>query len=107
MNFRGRRAVILEILATFLLPFETLAVPLFLGLNIFHLADSYFSLAIPPAANAFNVFLIMQFFRSLPRSESFAVVMAASVLSTIPAVNFFIMFQRYFVKGIATSGLKG
>jgi multiple sugar transport system permease protein len=33
--------------------------------------------------------------------------MAASVLSLIPVFVVFMFFQRFFVEGIATSGLKG
>ena len=32
---------------------------------------------------------------------------AMSTLSIIPAVTIFIVFQKYLVEGIATSGLKG
>lgn len=33
-------------------------------------------------------------------------VMAASMFNTVPVLVVFIMFQRYFVKGIATAGMK-
>jgi multiple sugar transport system permease protein len=33
--------------------------------------------------------------------------MAASVLATIPAIVLFLALQRYFVQGIALTGLKG
>jgi multiple sugar transport system permease protein len=35
------------------------------------------------------------------------VVMAGSVLSTIPVLIVFLMFQRYFIRGITLTGLKG
>jgi len=34
-------------------------------------------------------------------------VFAASIIAIVPVIIVFITFQRYFVKGIATSGLKG
>lgn len=35
------------------------------------------------------------------------VVMAGSVLATLPVLIVFLMFQRYFIRGIALSGMKG
>ena len=66
MRFRGRKIVLLIILSTFLLPGEILLVPLFLGMIKFKLANTYFSIAVPAAANAFGVFLMTQFFLTIP-----------------------------------------
>ncbi|MCL2880535.1 MAG: carbohydrate ABC transporter permease, partial [Treponema sp.] len=40
-------------------------------------------------------------------STEYGLVMAASVVSLIPVFVVFLFFQRFFVEGIATSGLKG
>lgn len=40
-------------------------------------------------------------------STEYGLIMAASVVSLIPVVAVFLMFQKFFVQGIATSGLKG
>lgn len=40
-------------------------------------------------------------------STEYQLIMAASVVSLIPIVILYIFCQRYFVEGIATSGLKG
>jgi len=178
LQFRGRTVILLVILSTFLLPREILLVPLFLGLSKLGISDTYFSLAVPAAANAFGVFLLTQFFGTLPieledaatidgctrlgflwrivvplsrpalasvaiftfvgswneffwplivtnsdktrtvpvglsalvasagMSTSFGITMAAAGVATLPAVIFFLILQRYFVKGIATTGLK-
>jgi multiple sugar transport system permease protein len=37
---------------------------------------------------------------------SWDLVMAGSVLATLPVLIAFVLFQRYFVRGIAISGLK-
>ena len=66
MRFRGRKILLLIILSTFLLPGEILLVPLFLGMIKFKLANTYFSIAVPAAANAFGVFLMTQFFLTIP-----------------------------------------
>ncbi|MDX8526542.1 carbohydrate ABC transporter permease [Mesorhizobium sp. MSK_1335] len=75
MQFPGRRVVMGVIFATFLLPYELLFVPLFLGLNSYGLVDSIFSLTVPASANAFGVFLLTQFFQAVPRELEDAAVM--------------------------------
>ena len=40
-------------------------------------------------------------------STEYGLIMAASVVSLIPVVLVFLFFQKFFVQGIATSGLKG
>ena len=81
MNFRGKGMVLIVLLATFLMPYELLLVPLFLGLNMLGVSDSYFSLSIPPAANALGIFILLQFFKSLPKElEEAAIVDGCSRL---------------------------
>ena len=41
------------------------------------------------------------------RSPNWTAITAASTLSVLPIVLMFIMFQRYFVKGIVLTGMKG
>jgi multiple sugar transport system permease protein len=40
-------------------------------------------------------------------SAEYGLIMAASVLSLIPVFIMFISLQKYFVEGIASSGVKG
>ncbi|MEI9400824.1 carbohydrate ABC transporter permease [Mesorhizobium argentiipisi] len=75
MQFPGRRVIMGVIFATFLLPYELLFVPLFLGLNSYGLVDSIFSLTVPASANAFGVFLLTQFFQAVPRELEDAAIM--------------------------------
>ncbi len=75
MQFPGRRVIMGVIFATFLLPYELLFVPLFLGLNSYGLVDSIFSLTVPASANAFGVFLLTQFFQAVPRELEDAATM--------------------------------
>jgi multiple sugar transport system permease protein len=37
---------------------------------------------------------------------NFAMVMAGAVVATLPVLIVFIAFQKYFIKGIALTGLK-
>ena len=40
-------------------------------------------------------------------SSDYHLIMAASVVSLVPVTIVFLFLQRYFIEGIATSGLKG
>ncbi len=177
MRFRGRNVVYLTILASFLLPAEVTLVPLYLGFSKLGLLNSYFSLISVGIADAFNLFLLTQFFQTFPveleeaaridgcsrlgvlwrillpvsrpalvtvilfrffatwndftwpliaidtdayrtlpvgivtfiaRSMGiyYGVVMSGAVLACIPALIIFFFLQRYFVQGIATTGIK-
>jgi multiple sugar transport system permease protein len=54
----------------------------------------------------FTVAVGLSFFRG-EHSTDWGMLMAASVMSTIPSLLIFLFAQRYFVQGIATTGLKG
>jgi multiple sugar transport system permease protein len=40
-------------------------------------------------------------------SSEYGLIMAASVVALIPVLFIFLSLQKYFVQGVATSGLKG
>lgn len=40
-------------------------------------------------------------------SSEYGLIMAGSVISLIPVLIVFLALQKYFVEGIATSGVKG
>lgn len=40
-------------------------------------------------------------------SSDYGLIMAGSVISLIPVIIVFLIFQRYFVEGVASTGLKG
>jgi len=40
-------------------------------------------------------------------SANYALIMAASLVSLIPVIILFLAFQRFFVEGIASTGVKG
>ena len=176
LKFRGRQAVLLLILVTLVIPFQLLVVPIFLVLKWGHAIDSYAALILPTAANGFGIFLLRQYFQTLPvaleeaaaldgatqlqilwhiilplsrpalialclfafigewndlfkplvfttRPElrtvqlalaefqeqftnSWPLLMAAVAIATIPVIGIFILGQRYFIRGIATTGIK-
>jgi multiple sugar transport system permease protein len=176
LNFRGRPAILLIVLATLVIPFQLLVIPIFLVLTWGHLLNTYWALILPTAANGFGIFLLRQFFLTIPveleeaaaidganrlqilwrvmlplsrpalvtlflftfiaewndlfkplvfttRPElrtvqlalaefqeqftnNWPLLMAAVVIATLPVVFLFLLGQRQFIRGIATTGMK-
>lgn len=176
LKFRGRQALILVVLATLVIPFQLLVIPIFLVLKWGHLLNTYGALILPTAANGFGIFLLRQYFLTIPveleeaamldganrwqvvwqvmlplarpalvtlflftfigewndlfkplvfttRPElrtvqlalaefqeqftsSWPLLMAAVVIGTVPVVLLFLVGQRQFMRGIATTGIK-
>ena len=177
IKFFGREAVFLMVLATLMIPFQVVIIPTFLIVRQLGLIDTLGALVIPNLAGAFGIFMLRQFFRTLPveleeaaridgasrlgvlfkivlplsgpalatlavitfmwtwndflwplvtiYSENNAtlqlglsmfqgahqtntnILMAANVMSILPVLILFFVAQRYFIRGIATTGLKG
>jgi len=175
-QFRGRQAVLLIVLATLVIPFQLLVIPVFLILKWGHLINTYGALILPTAANGFGIFLLRQYFQTIPveleeaaaldgatrwqilwrvmlplarpalvtlflftfigewndlfkplvfttRPElqtiqlslanfqeqftnNWPLMMAAVVIATVPVVLLFLVGQRQFIQGIATTGIK-
>ncbi len=176
LKFRGRQALILVVLATLVIPFQLLVIPIFLILKWGHLLNTYASLILPSAASGFGIFLLRQFFMTIPieleqaamldganrfqvlwrvmlplsrpalvtlflftfigewndlfkplifttRPElrtvqlalaefqeqftnSWQLLMAAVVISTVPIVLLFLLGQKQFIQGVASTGIK-
>lgn len=66
-TFRGRRAIFVLFLATLMVPFQVMVVPLFIELRYMGMLNSYAALIIPEIAMPFGVFLLHQAFLQLPR----------------------------------------
>jgi len=66
LKFRGRQALLLIVLATLVIPFQILVVPIFLVLKWGHLVNTYGALILPTAANGFGIFLLRQYFLTIP-----------------------------------------
>jgi multiple sugar transport system permease protein len=177
LNFRGRDFLFLSYIATIAVPWQAYMVPQFAMMRMMGLNNTHTAIICLQAFSAFGVFLIRQFYRSLPDelceaaridgmseygiwlrimlplskpalitltiftfvttwndflgpmiyltktelktiqiglrmfisqySSEYGLIMAASVVSLIPVLIIFLALQRYFVQGIATSGLKG
>ncbi|MBD1808281.1 carbohydrate ABC transporter permease [Microcoleus sp. FACHB-SPT15] len=66
LKFRGRQALLLIVLATLVIPFQILVVPIFLVLKWGNLVNTYGALILPTAANGFGIFLLRQYFLTVP-----------------------------------------
>ncbi|MBD0334118.1 MAG: carbohydrate ABC transporter permease [Cyanobacteria bacterium Co-bin13] len=66
LKFRGRQAVLLIVLATLIIPFQLLVIPIFLVLKWGHLINTYGALILPTAANGYGIFLMRQYFLTIP-----------------------------------------
>ncbi len=66
LKFRGRQALLLVVLATLVIPFPLLVIPIFLVLKSGHMINTYWALILPTAVNGFGIFLLRQYFQTIP-----------------------------------------
>jgi putative chitobiose transport system permease protein len=67
MRFAGRQAILYTVLATTMIPFQVLLIPLFIVTLKLGLVDSYAGVILPVAVNAFGIFLLRQAFTTIPK----------------------------------------
>lgn len=67
ITFWGRNLVFVCFLATMMIPFEVTLVPNFIILKHLHWYNTYLALIVPWGASVFGIFLLRQFFLSIPR----------------------------------------
>ncbi len=81
MEFKGKKIAFFAILATIMVPFQTIMLPIYIITLKLNLIDSYsttmgyLGLILPFAVNAFGIFLLRQAFLTIPREiEQSAVI---------------------------------
>jgi len=67
LQFPGRDIIFLGVLGTMMLPGTLMTVPSYLILHWLKWIDTYYALIIPSVFNAFGIFLLRQFFMTIPR----------------------------------------
>lgn len=177
IKFPGRDTLFIAYIGTIAVPWQVYMVPQFIMMKKMGLNDSHLSLILLQAFTAFGVFLMRQFYLSIPEelsesaridglseygiyakiilplskpsiatltiftfvntwndymgpliylsstkrktiplgirmfisqySTEYGLIMAAAVCSLVPIIILFIFTQKYFIEGIATTGLKG
>jgi multiple sugar transport system permease protein len=66
MRFVGSNVLFVVLLATLMVPFQVVLIPTFLIVRHLGLIDSIGALIAPNLVNAFGIFMLRQFFRTLP-----------------------------------------
>ncbi len=176
LRFPGRNAIFMVFLASLMVPAHVTMIPQFLLLNDVHLINTYEGMFLPKVAQVFGIFLMKQFFESVPKEleeaaemdgcskfktlwkiivpisspalvalgiytfqgnwneflwhlivttsrnmftlpvgmayfrheyqVDWTILMAGVILMAIPTLTIFLVFQRYFIQGVATTGIK-
>jgi multiple sugar transport system permease protein len=120
LKFPGRSAVFAGVIAVMAVPGVVLLIPEFLVLNQVGMYDHYTGMIIPLIADAAGVFIMRQFFLSIPDSIeeaaridgagtfrlfwSIVLPMAKPALITLPVA---LVFQKRFMRGATEGGVKG
>jgi ABC-type glycerol-3-phosphate transport system permease component len=87
MEFRGRNVLFMVILSMLFVPIQVTVVPLFILFSRMGLTDTYWALILPVGANVTGVFLMRQFFLSIPGElEEAARIDGASALRILISV---------------------
>jgi multiple sugar transport system permease protein len=81
LRFPGRNAIFLAILCTLMVPFTVIVIPLFIIVEWLGWVDTYQGLIVPMIPHAFGIFLLRQFYLSVPRDlEEAAILDGASLV---------------------------
>jgi len=177
LEFPGKNVIFVCFLATMMIPQQVTMIPTFIILRTFNWIDTYQGLIVPALAHPFGIFLLRQFFLSIPkeledaaridgcsrlgilyrvilplskpilgtlavyifmsewnsflwplivlntpakytlqiglammRSESstdWAILMAATLIASLPTILLYLLAQKQMVKSITLTGLKG
>lgn len=75
LNLPFKNVLFAIFIATMMVPWVVIFLPLYLEFGAFDLLDTYWPLIVPYSANAFGVFLLRQFFLNIPRNLEEAAMM--------------------------------
>lgn len=176
LNFPGKNIVFILILLTMMVPYHLILIPVYVMMAKIKWLDSFLALTVPYLYQCLYIFLMKQFFTSIPNElleaaridglskigiffkiilplskpviatmliisftgtwnsymipstfvskeamnvlvvglnsikdlffERINLTMAGVILTTIPVIIFFLIFQKHYVQGIATTGIK-
>jgi multiple sugar transport system permease protein len=103
LRFIGRRVAFVVVLFCLLIPFQAIAVPIFVLFYMAGLVDSYSALVLPFSISMFGIFLMRQFFMSVPDDlvdaarldgmSEFAIVWRVMAPAAGPALTAFAVFS--------------
>jgi len=120
LRFPGRDVVFLLFLAGLIVPLEVRMVPIYLLVKQFAWLDTYQGLIVPQLVTAYGIFLLRQFFRTLPSeledaaridgASSFAIFrlvvlpLSRPALATLAAIQFTTWWTAFLWPLIVTTG---
>ena len=103
LKFRGRELVFGFVMLGLLVPYQTTALPLYLGIYQLGLLNSYTALIAPFTCSVFAIFLFRQFFRAIPDDlinaaridgmGEFSIVWRVVLPNALPAATAFAIFS--------------
>jgi multiple sugar transport system permease protein len=103
LRFRGRRSLGAAVVLCLLIPPHAISVPLFLLLHQLRVLDSYVALVLPFSISVFGIFLMRQFFMTIPDDlidaarmdglSEFAIVWRVMLPAALPALTAFGIFS--------------
>jgi multiple sugar transport system permease protein len=103
LRFQGRDTLFAAVLIGLLVPPQALAIPHFILLYVFGILDTYAALILPWMISAFGIFLMRQFFRSIPDDvihaarldglSEFEIIWRIMVPMSVPALAAFGIFS--------------
>lgn len=67
-DFKGKKAIFTLYIILMIMPFQVTMVSTYLVLDKFHLLDSHLSIILPAAFSTFPVFIMVKFFKAIPKS---------------------------------------
>ena len=67
-DFKGKNILFVIVLITFMIPFSSIALPLYQIVSGLRMIDTYWALILPAVANGLSIFLFRQFFMDIPKS---------------------------------------
>ncbi len=65
-RFKGRNTVFMMIMATMMIPFEAIMIPLYMVVMVLHIQNSYIGLILPFLVSAFGIFQMKQYLTTFP-----------------------------------------
>lgn len=69
LRFKGRDAIFIALLATMMIPYGVIMIPLYVVMQAFGWIDTYLPLIVPPVLiYSYGTFLLRQFFKTIPAS---------------------------------------
>jgi ABC-type glycerol-3-phosphate transport system permease component len=88
LKFAGRDAIFNFMLATMMIPGAVTLIPAYVLMTKLHLINSFFSLILPGLVSAGSIFVLTQFFKSIPRElEEAAMIDGASHMQIFRIVD--------------------